>query len=476
MRSVSQAAPEPTLAEAPSFADLAFRDAEGEIRPAFLAAVRAAIEAADHDRLVALAGDLYEADLGQLIEALDPEERPRLVAILGADFDFAALTEVEDTVREEILEEIPNEKIAEGVRDLDSDDAVYILEDLEPEDKEEVLARLPAEERVTIERGLDYPEDSAGRLMQTDFIAAPPFWTVGQMIDHLRETTDLPDEFYELYVIDPGGRIIGHVPLNRLLRTRRPERLETIMHEADHVARTTDDKTDVADLFKRYNLVSIPVTDEGNRLVGVLTFDDIVDVIDDEADAEIRALGGVKSDEELSDTVMETARARFSWLFVNLLTAILASAVIDLFQGALEKMVALAVLMPIVASQGGNAGTQTMTVAVRALATRAISAANAPRVVLREVMVGFINGIAFAVLMGAVAALWFKNADLGYVIGIAIVVNLVAAGLAGVMIPLLLERAGVDPAVASGPFVTTVTDIVGFFAFLGVATLWFGLG
>lgn len=455
--------------------DADFRDGEGNIRPEFLASIRQAIEAGERDALITLAGDLYEADLGDIIEALDPEERPRLVAIMGADFDFAALTEIDDSVREGILDEIPNEQIAEGVRDLDSDDAVAIIEDLEPEDKEEVLAKLPAQERVTIARSLDYPEDSAGRLMQTDFIAAPPFWTVGQMIDFLRETSDLPDEFYELYVIDPTGRITGHVPLNRLLRTRRPERLETIMLEADHVAHATDGQHEVADLFKRYNLVSIPVVDEGERLVGVLTFDDIVDVIDEEADAEIRALGGVAQDEELSDTVIETARARFSWLFINLLTAILASAVIGLFKGSLEKMVALAVLMPIVASQGGNAGTQTMTVAVRALATRAINGANAPRVIGREIMVGFINGLAFAVVMGLVAALWFANTELGFVIGIAIVVNLVAAGLAGVLIPLALDKAGIDPAVASGPFVTTVTDIVGFFAFLGVATLWFRL-
>lgn len=452
------------------------RNEDGDIRPEALAAIRAAIKAEDPKALIALAGDLYEADLGDVIEALDPEERPRLVALMGADFDYAALTEVEDTVREELLEEIPNEQIAEGVRDLDSDDAVYILEDLEPEDKEEVLAKLPAIERVALERSLDYPEDSAGRLMQTDFIAAPPFWTVGQMIDHLRDSKDLPDEFYEIFVIDPAGRITGHVSLNRLLRTKRPQKLEKIMDEADHVALATDDQADVADLFKRYNLVSIPVVDEGQRLVGVLTFDDIVDVIDEEADAEIRALGGVKSDEELSDSVFETAKARFSWLFVNLLTAVLASAVIDVFKGSLEKMVALAVLMPIVASQGGNAGTQTMTIAVRALATRAITGANAPRVVLREVMVGLMNGVAFAALMGCIAAFWFSNVQLGIVMGIAIIVNLFAAGLAGVLIPLTLEKAGVDPAVASGTFVTTVTDIVGFFAFLGVATLWFGLG
>jgi magnesium transporter len=457
-------------------ADAGLRDGEGEIRPEILLEIRTAIREGNRPALTRLAGDLHEADLGGIIEALDPEERPRLVAIMGAEFDFTALREVEDSVREDLLEEISNEAIAKGVRDLDSDDAVYILEDLEPEDKREVLANLPGPERVALERSLDYPEDSAGRLMQSDFIAAPPFWTVGQTIDYLRDCADLPDEFYEIYTTDPAGRIVGHVSLNRLLRTQRREKLQAIMGEAEHVARATDDQHEVAELFKRYNLVSIPVVDDGLRLVGVLTFDDIVDVIDEEADAEIRALGGVNPDEELSDSVYETARARFSWLFVNLLTAILASGVIDLFKGSLEKMVALAVLMPIVASQGGNAGTQTMTIAVRALATRAIGAGAAPRFVVREVLVGLMNGLAFAVVMGAIAAFWFTNVQLGVVMGIAIIVNLVAAGLAGVLIPLTLERVGVDPAVASGPFVTTVTDIVGFFAFLGVATLWFGLG
>ncbi|OYU50345.1 MAG: magnesium transporter [Rhizobiales bacterium PAR1] len=469
-------APPSNRATMPAEVEMSIRDDQGNIRAEIILAIQTAIRAEDRDTLSRLAGDLHEADLGDIIEALDADERPRLVAIMGAEFDFTALTEVEDSVREDLLEEISNEEIAKGVRDLDSDDAVYILEDLEPEDKQEVLANLPGPERVALERSLDYPEDSAGRLMQTDFIAAPPFWTVGQMIDHLRDSADLPDEFYEIFTVDPAGQIVGHVSLNRLLRTQRREKLQAIMDEAEHVALATDDQHEVAELFKRYNLVSIPVVDSGQRLVGVLTFDDIVDVIDEEADAEIRALGGVNPDEELSDSVFETAKARFSWLFINLLTAILASGVIDLFKGSLEKMVALAVLMPIVASQGGNAGTQTMTIAVRALATRAIGSGGAPRFVVREILVGLMNGIAFAVVMGCIAAFWFANAQLGFVMGIAIIVNLVAAGFAGVLIPLTLERFGVDPAVASGPFVTTVTDIVGFFAFLGVATLWFGLG
>ncbi|MBN8534711.1 MAG: magnesium transporter [Rhizobiales bacterium] len=449
---------------------------DGSLDARFVTAIRDAVEAGNRERLVALAGDLHEADLGDLIEALEPDERPRLVALMGRDFDFAALTEIDDIVREELLDELPNTQIAEGVRDLDSDDAVYILEDLAEEDQEEVLAALPTLDRAALERSLDYPEDSAGRRMQSDVIAIPPFWTVGQTIDFLRESDDLPEEFYELYAVDGEQRILGRVPLNRMLRTKRPVKLEKIMLEAEHRVSVTDDQHDVADLFKRYNLVAIPVTDAEERLVGVLTFDDIVDVIDEEADAEIRALGGVRADEELADSTLDTARRRFSWLFVNLITAILASAVIGLFQGALQKMVALAVLMPIVASQGGNAATQTMTVAVRALATRALGGSGARKFVAREIRVGVLNGLAFALVMGVVAAIWFRSPELGAVMGIAIIVNLIAAAMAGVLIPLALDKAGVDPAVSSGTFVTTVTDIVGFFAFLGVATLWFGLG
>lgn len=451
------------------------RDEDGNLHRDFLEAVRESLAASDSVRLVALAGDLHEADLGDLIEALDPDERPRLVALMGEDFDFAALTEIEDTVREVLLEEMPNAQIAEGVRELDSDDAVYILEDLAEEDQEEVLAALPTPDRATLERSLDYPEESAGRRMQSDVIALPPFWTVGQAIDFLRESEELPEEFYELYVVDAALYVLGRVPLNRMLRAKRPVKIEKIMLDAEHRVAATDDQHEVAELFKRYNLVAIPVEDAEGKLVGVLTFDDIVDVIDQEADAEIRALGGVQADEELGDSTLETARRRFSWLFVNLITAILASAVIGFFEGALQKMVALAVLMPIVASQGGNAGTQTMTVAVRALATRALGGSGARRFLAREIRVGLLNGVAFALVMGAVAALWFRSVDLGLVMGIAIIVNLIAAALAGVLVPLALDRIGIDPAVASGPFVTTVTDMVGFFAFLGVATLWFGL-
>jgi magnesium transporter len=454
---------------------VALRDEDGAVREDYVERIAQAIRASDSAMLRELVGDLHEADVGALIEALDAELRPRLVEVMGHDFDFSALTEVDDTVREEILEELPAETVAEGVRELDSDDAVAILEDLPKDEQTEILEQLPASERVTLARSLLYPENSAGRRMQTEFIAVPPGWTVGQTIDHMRETPDLPDRFYELYVIDEGGRLQGAVALDRLLRTKRPVPIPELLNEELWRVRATDDQEDTARLFERYNLVSAPVVDENDRLVGVITFDDIVDVIEEEAEEDIKALGGVRREEELSDPVWYIARGRFNWLLVNLATAFLASSVLGLFEGELQKMVALAVLAPIVASQGGNAATQTMTVVVRALATRELSDANAGRIVLREVLVGLVNGLAFAVITGVAAWAWFKVPGLGVVIGLAMVCNLVAGALGGVLVPLVLQRFRADPAVSSGVFVTTVTDVVGFFAFLGIATLWFGL-
>jgi magnesium transporter len=452
-----------------------FRDADDGVNPVFLALVEEAIAAGASDRCRDLTGELHEADLGALIERLETADRPRLIGLLGRNFDFTALTEVDDTVREEILEELPNEAIAEGVRDLDSDDAVYILEDLAEEDQEEVLARLSADDRESLEKSLDYPDHSAGRRMQTEFICVPADWTVGQAIDHMRDASDLPERFFGLHVVDSARRLLGIVALDGLLRTKRPVPISAIMEEAVHVVQASDDLATPERLFRAYNLVSIPVLDDIDRLVGVLTFDDIVDLLDEEADAEIKSLGGVNSAEEISDSVWTITRSRFTWLLVNLMTAILASGVIAFFEKSLEKMVALAVLMPIVASMGGNAGTQSLTVAVRALATRELDRDNAWRVVRRELTVGLLNGLAFAVIMGAVAMLWYGPAAIGPVIGLAIVVTLAAAAFGGVVIPILLDKAGIDPAIASGPLVTTVTDVVGFFAFLGIASLWFGL-
>lgn len=453
-------------------AERPFRDEDGAIDKTLVEQVSQALLLSDLTTLRAVVADMHEADLGALIEALDPEERTRLISLLGRDFDFTALTEVDDSVREEILETLSPETVAEGVRDLDTDDAVYILEDLDEADKQEVLDRLTPAERIVLQQGLDYPEGSAGRRMQSEILAVPAFWTVGQTIDHLRQTDDLPERFFEILVADPAHHFVGSVPLDRLLRTRRPVEIATLVDEDSRSVKATDDIEDVARLFQRYNLIAVPVVDDASRLVGVITIDDIVDVIEEAADDDVKQLGGVNADEELSDPVRQIARSRFSWLFVNLFTSFLAAAVMSLFEAQLSQVVALAILAPVVASQGGNAATQTMTVAVRALATQELGGWNLRRFFTREMIVGLINGIGFALITGLVAALWFSSQGLGVVIAVAMVVNLLAAAMAGVLIPVLLDRFEIDPAIASGTFVTTVTDVVGFFSFLGVAAIW----
>ena len=451
------------------------RDQHGEVSHRFVGQIARAIHAGHTPWLREIVAELHEADLGDLIAALQADDRVRLVELTGADFDFSALNEVDDSVREEILEELEPETVAEGVRELESDDAVELLEGLDEQDQEEILEKLPPSERDALERGLLYPENSAGRRMQTEFIAVPSDWTVGQAIDYLRDTPDLPERFYEIYAVDRAQRWQGAVSLDALLRSPASVPLADLIDEDRRRVSVMDDQEEVARLFGKYNLVAAPVVDTDDRLVGVITIDDVVDVIEEEADEDLKALGGVTSDEELSDNVWTIARARFNWLLVNLATAFLASSVLGLFEGQLEKMVALAVLAPIVASQGGNAATQTMTVAVRALATRELGANNAFRVVMREGLVGLVNGLAFAVITGIAAYAWFRIPALGVVIGLAMVCNLIAGALGGILVPMVLERVRADPAVASGTFVTTITDVVGFFSFLGIATFWFGL-
>ena len=451
------------------------RDDDDGLSKDFVGLIREAVERDDTEFLKSATGDLHEADLGELIEALPADDQAKLVRQLGSDFDFTALTELDEAVRVRILEDLPPEAVAKGVSELDSDDAVYILEDLDDPDKAAILNELPFPDRVQLQRSLDYPEESAGRRMQTDFIAVPPFWTVGQTIDYLREAEDLPDEFYEIFVIDAGFHLLGTVPLSHLMRTRRPAKISEITGETRHLVEVTDDQEEVAHLFERYNLVSAAVVDDAERLVGVMTIDDIVDVIREEADEDFKLMAGV-GDEEVSDSIISALRSRFPWLVVNLATAILASLVIGLFDATIAQMVALAVLMPIVASMGGNAGTQTMTIAVRALATRDLDFYNARRLIGRETVVGFLNGMLFALLVGIAAGAWFENIQLGGVIAMAMLVNMLVAGLAGILIPLGLDKLNIDPAIASGVFVTTVTDVVGFFAFLGFAAWWFSLG
>jgi len=449
------------------------RDEDDNLSSEFLDALVEAIETRNAERARALTEELHEADLGAILEQLTFEQRPELIQLLGDSFDFTALTELDETTRVEILEELPTETVAEGMRELDSDDAVYILEDLDQAEREEILAQLPSLERLALKRSLDFPEESAGRRMQTEFIAVAPFWTVGQTIDYMRDADDLPEAFHEVFVVDPSYRLLGRVALDRLLRAKRTVKISELVDETPHVVHATDELESVARVFQRYNLISAAVVDESDRLVGLMTIDDIVDVIEQAADEDIKRLGGV-GDEEVSDRVWSIARSRFPWLFINMITAVLASFVIGFFEDELQRMVALAVLMPIVASQGGNAGTQTMTVAVRALATRELGPHNMLRVIGREVFVGFLNGMLFATIVGVMAVVRFGVLDLGFVIAAAMVINLIAAALGGILIPLALHRLKVDPAVASGAFVTTITDVVGFFSFLGFAALWFG--
>jgi magnesium transporter len=448
---------------------------DGAIRSDFLVMVGAAIADRDVIYLRQHVARLHESEIGDVLEALMPDQRMALVRLLGDDFDMTALTEVDDGIRQEIVDQLPNDQIAAAIGELDSDDAVYILEDLDQEDRDEILAKLPFTERVRLRRALDYPESSAGRRMQSEFVAVPPFWTVGQCIDYMREDDDLPETFTQIFVIDPTFKLLGAVDLDRILRTARGVKIETIMRDTSHSVPADMDQEEAAQLFEQYDLLSAAVVDENERLVGVLTIDNIVDVIHEEADEDIKALGGV-GDEELSDNVASTVRSRFLWLFINLGTAFLSSTIIGFFDATIEQMVALAILMPIVASMGGNAGTQTMTVTVRALATKDIDIYNASRIIRREVGVGLTNGVIFGLLVGAAAAAMFQNPYLGLVIGTAILINFVAAALAGILLPLLLDKVGADPAISSSVFVTTVTDMTGFFGFLALATWWFALG
>ena len=444
-----------------------------ELDPDLVAAVVASLEGRDEQRVRDLVGPLHDAEIADLIQKLGSENRRALVVAIRESFRPDILVELDERVRDEVMEALGPRETAAAVAELDTDDAILVVSELDEREQQQVLDAIPPTDRALIEQGLSYPEYSAGRLMQRELVAAPLFWTVGETIDFLRRTADeepdsLPGDFYDIFVVDPGHRPVGAIPLSHLLRTRRPVPLADIMTTEMKVIAAETDQEDVAFLFRQRDLTSAPVVDEGGRLVGVITIDDVVDVIDEELEDDMMRLGGLAVDDLYSATV-ETARSRFWWLLVNLGTAILASLVIGLFDATIEQMVALAVLMPIVASMGGNAGTQTLTVAVRALATRELTATNALRVIGKELMVGGVNGVLFAVLTGVVAWLWFGNPAIAAILGLAMIINLVVAALAGAVIPLLLDRFGIDPAIASGVFLTTITDVVGFFAFLGLA-------
>ena len=434
-------------------------------------AVRDAVEDREDGRVRRLVAPLHYSDIADLIERFNPTLRRSFIEIMRGQLDAEVLAELDEAVRDEVVGQLGAEETAAAVVELDTDDAVQVIEDLDEEVREQVLDAMPAEDRALVEENLAYPEDSAGRLMQRELVAIPAYWTVGETIDHLRESTDLPDDFYDIIVVDPKHTPVGTIPLNRILRTRRPVRVKEITAPELLTVPVATDQEEVARLFRQHDLVSAPVVDDDGRLVGVVTIDDVVDVIDEEAEEDLMRLHGV-GEVDVFRALIATARSRFSWLSVNLATAVVASIVIGFFEATIKEVVALAILMPIVASMGGNAGTQTLTVAVRALAMRELSNQNAARFIFKELFVGLINGVAFALVSAVCAALWFDSVALGLVIGAAMIVNLVVAGLSGTLIPLGLQRAGVDPAIASSVFLTTVTDVIGFLAFLGLAALF----
>ncbi len=431
----------------------------------------------DRERVRELVSHLHYADVADLLEHLNEDDRDTLLELIPGALDPEVFSELDESVRDDLVEKLGFDYVATAVTELDTDDAVQVIEELEEHEQKQVLEAIPPGDRTLIEEGLGYPEDSAGRLMQREVMTVPEFWSVGETIDFLRRTADeeeagggasLPDLFYDIFVVDPARKPVGAVALSRLLRHRRQVAVTDIMSDDMKLIPVGEDQEDVAYLFSQRDLVSAPVVDPGGRLVGVITVDDIVDVIHEEHEEDIMLMGGVRED-DLYEAVGDTTRARFSWLLLNLGTAILASVIIGFFEATIEQIVALAVLMPIVASMGGNAGTQTLTVTVRALAMKDLTSTNALRVVGKELLVGSINGVLFAVLTGAVAWLWFDSTALGVVIALAMIINMVVAGLAGTTIPLVLERNGIDPAVASSVFLTTITDVVGFAAFLGLA-------
>ncbi|EPX81184.1 magnesium transporter [Litoreibacter arenae] len=454
------------LNEQPESAEGGYR-----IERAVVSAVHDAIEAMDAAAIDAALDPLHPADIADLLEQISSGERRALLGLWSMGIDGEILSELDENLREEVIGYLPEGVLSEAVREMDSDDVVDLVEDMEDDQQEKILGALEDADRVAVERALSYPEYSAGRLMQRELVVAPEHWTVGETIDFLRREDDLPEQFYHVILVDPGYHPTGYITLGKLLGSPRATKLTSIKEDSFRTIPVTQPEEEVAYAFNQYHLISAPVVDEDERLVGVITIDDAMVVLDEEAEEDILRLAGVSGEERLSDRTLETVRQRLPWLGVNLFTAILASLVISQFEEVLTQIVALAVLMPIVASMGGNAGTQSLTVAVRAIATRDLTGSNMWRVVRRETVAGLLNGLIFAVIMGVVGVVWFGTPMLGAVIAVAMVINLVVAALAGILIPVGLEKLGIDPALASGAFVTTVTDVVGFFAFLGLATL-----
>ena len=416
--------------------------------------------------------DLHEADVANLIENLNPNTRIKLIELEAFNINPEIFVELNESIQSEVLQLLSIDSIIKIIKRLESDNAIKILENLEKDTKEKVLDKLPPKDKFLLEEGLSYPEDSAARIMQREFTAVPSNWTVGQTIDYLREDKDLPEEFLEIFIVDNDFKPIGTVPSSRVLRTSRDLKMNSIMIEMPVLISANMDKEEVGHTFENYNLVSAGVVNKDNKLVGMITADDVVTVVQEEAEEDALRLAGV-GDEEITDSVMLKTKRRFNWLLLNLFTALLATWVISNFGASIEQMVALAFLMPIVASMGGNAGMQTLAVTIRAIATKELSKSNFNRVVGKEFLIGILNGIIFAIITAAIVQLWFKQLNLSFLIGVSMILNMIVAGLFGILVPVSLKKLNIDPALASSVFVTTITDVIGFLSFLGLGSFYF---
>ena len=416
--------------------------------------------------------DLHEADVANLIENLNPNTRIKLIELEAFNINPEIFVELNESIQSEVLQLLSIDSIIKIIKRLESDNAIKILENLEKDTKEKVLDKLPPKDKFLLEEGLSYPEDSAARIMQREFTAVPSNWTVGQTIDYLREDKDLPEEFLEIFIVDIDFKPIGTVPSSRVLRASRDLKMNSIMIEMPVLISANMDKEEVGHTFENYNLVSAGVVNKNNKLVGMITADDVVTVVQEEAEEDVLRLAGV-GDEEITDSVILKTKRRFNWLLLNLFTALLATWVISNFGASIEQMVALAFLMPIVASMGGNAGMQTLAVTIRAIATKELSKSNFNRVVGKEFLIGILNGIIFAIITAAIVQLWFKQLNLSLLIGVSMILNMIVAGLFGILVPVSLKKLNIDPALASSVFVTTITDVIGFLSFLGLGSFYF---
>ena len=416
--------------------------------------------------------ELHPSDSADLIENLIPENRTKLIELEGFNLDPEIFIELNESVQTDIFILLSTESIVNILRRLESDNALKILENLDEKKKNIVLNKLPPKDRFILQEGLSYPEDSAARIMQREFTAIPSNWSVGQTIDYLRENKDLPEEFLEIFIVDSDFKPIGTVPSSKVLRAPRDSKMNLIMNEMQVLIPVNMDKEEVGRLFENYNLVSAGVVDKTNKLVGMITGDDVVTVVKEEAEEDVLRLAGV-GDEEITDNVLKKTKRRFSWLLLNLFTALLATWVISKFGATIEEMVALAFLMPIVASMGGNAGMQTLAVTIRAIATKELSSGNLTQIVTKEFIIGILNGLIFAVITGIIVQLWFKEINLTILIAVSMVLNMMVAGLFGILVPVSLKKFNIDPAIASSVFVTTITDVIGFLSFLGIGAYFF---